>query len=939
MGRLLRAGMLTALIVGLFGLIGLARAHPVEIDSNNTEWESVSSQPPNKDNVGFIARNSAGQGQFFWRDAKGDHRIVQTTTITEVVEVDMTQVRVTGDAENLSFFIQLSGVSNVNHTRQSPAPADLPQVQIAIDRAPGGETTLVSPASSSVTIAAPWEYLIRTDFAGEASTPTLTNGLTANKAAPLVYSDASTREVIGDAIISDVSNVVEIKVPWSAIGGFPTEALRFTVVTLRTSGATPADGVASNILDTISPSYPPGDTTDVTNTLAELQDNDIDYSFSVHFEQDPPVSSQAAGDVYSPLLVTEVGLYPATSDAATDGSSILQWIEITNVSETALTAAQVSSYKVGDAPQRVSNEAMRHLPSVALAPGESLIIARNKASFTGVYTGVDASKVYDASGLTPYANWGSTTADLSLTATAPDGGTISDQVVLLDESDTIVDMVEYGSGTLTSPYPNHGTVLVPFVPGVDGSGNPRIQLAKDTSIQRCLITRDTNNNDPANPDWLVTTSKAEETPLAGCQVADVSVTVSGPQSIVVNPSTAVQQEYVINYFNAALEASDVVITDMLPSGMQYVAGSTQSTPAGVGEPAVSMVGGRVRLVWNVGTVAAGGSGQISFRTSVPANTSGSSSHDAAISTTTDELTPALANNTFSLPVTYSTEPVVDVSVSKSLVTTGANPSRLYPGGQVVYRIVFSNIGTKEASGVTLLHTLPAGLTYLSNSRNFMADAAVPGNIRLTVPTPLAPGASETVDLVFAINPGLSAGSTIPATTVTISSVTTPEINAANNTATTPALTLGEPPTALELADLAVSVEVKDDSNAVPGGYIVYTVTYANNGQGDAFDVTLVNSFSSSLEYESNSQQWPATNTAPNQVTLSLPPVQSGASGSVDITFRVKADVEPGTVVTNEVLIATGSAESRLDNNVVSAPETTISEPLFRVYFPVTYNGK
>src|SRR5690606_18131681 len=117
-----------------------------------------------------------------------------------------------------------------------------------------------------------------------------------------------------------------------------------------------------------------------------------------------------------------------------------------------------------------------------------------------------------------------------------------------DESDTIVDMVEYGSGTLTSPYPNHGTVLVPFVPGVDGSGNPRIQLAKDTSIQRCLITRDTNNNDEANPDWLVTTSKAEETPLAGCQVADVSVTVSGPQSIVVNPSTAVQQEYVINYF-------------------------------------------------------------------------------------------------------------------------------------------------------------------------------------------------------------------------------------------------------------------------------------------------------------------------------------------------------------------------------------------------------
>lgn len=937
----MRRGLLLVLslaLIGasLFGLSGTTGAHPVSVDGSTNEWKNFG-KGPSDDDVGHIARNAAGQGEYIWLDQSLDQRITATTTVTLTKEVDMKQVRVTGDADNLSFYVSLSG-----STRIEPAQpgADMPQLQIAVDTTPGvGQTTFAAPATITPTVTAAWEYLLKTKF----DLGILSLDRNSNSAPVQVYNNSLIGPTdAGNSVLQKIDNSIELQVPWSALGlsGPPSTPLRFTVVMLRSSGAfaSPPDGNGSNILDTITPLAKSGTPTGVANTLAELSDNKIDYSFEMNFDQNPPASSGAAGEPYSPLLVTEVGLYPTATNTSTTGDSNIQWVEITNVSGSPMTGAQVSQYKIGDAIQRNSNEGMLVLPNKALNAGQSLIVTRDKVKFTAAYPpasfpSIISNDVYATTSLAPAPNWAAT--NFSLRATRlPTETLITDQVLLLNSTDTIADLVEY---TVTSPlagaYPDHTPVLVPSI-----NGAQNVTLALNTGIQRCPGNRDTNNNDASSPDWIVTTVKTDQTPMAPCIVADVAVTQTGPQNVVVSVANAVEQNYTINVANNRLAAGGVVVTNTLPLGMSYKAGSTISTLAGVGEPTVSTVGGRTQLVWNVGSVPAESTGTITFTTSVPANTAaGSSTSDLSVSTTTREVPSDLPNNSFSMPVSYSTEPVVDVSVTQTILQTGSTASKLYPGGQVTYRIAYVNNGSKDASGVTLVDTPAQGLTYVSNSRGFAADTSVPGKVSLTVPGTLAAnGGSGTVDVIFAINERLDAGVSIDPNTVSIASATGPELETTNNTSTSSTVTLGERPPA---ADLSVVKTVKDASKATPGGTIVYTLAYGNAGNRDAFGVTLTDSFPASLEYQGNSANLTPDQTTNGQVTFTLAPLSPGSSGSIDITFKVKAEVVAGTQVLNQATIATTSDEAPVGNNssISAAVTITSNTPVdntYYIYLPV-----
>lgn len=667
--RLRELGTLTGLVLAIFGILGLASAHPVTVDGIPTEWTGLGAGP-NEDNIGHVIRTSTGRGQFIWADATQDQRPSASPLITYTQEVDMRQVRVTGDADNLSIYVSLRSVTQVDGAQLN---VDVPQIQIAIDTAAGGTDALVAPATGA-TVAAPWEYLIQTDFEGLGSALTLDRKT--NTAPPLVYSSPTTSAPQGTASISGNTNAVEIQVPWASIGGFPTGPVHFTVASLRTSGEASTDTTPTNIFDTITPVEPAAiPITGLANTQDELADGRLDYAFTVNFDQIVPVSSPNPGEPYSPLLVTEVGLFPSVS-TPTNGDSQAQWIEITNVSSTDLDAARVSGYKIGDAPQRISNEAMRHLPSVAIPAGQSIIVTRDLARFQIAYPGLPAAQIFQSGDLTAATSWASTAANLSLRATGLITETISDQIVLLDDSNTIADLVEYTNDPLAPtprPYPDHNRVQVPFE---TIAGN--IRLAPDTAIQRCPTARDTNNTDSANPDWIVVTTKAEQTPLARCAVANVAATITGPSSIVINVTQPVEPQYTITYGNSRLDApaTGVVITDTLPIGMQYKAGSTVGVPA-VGEPTVTTLpSGRTQLVWNIGTVPAGAANQtIAFTTSLPTTTvPDTSAHDVAISTTTREMPYEQLDNATSLVVTYTTEPVVDVAVTQEVVRSGATAS-------------------------------------------------------------------------------------------------------------------------------------------------------------------------------------------------------------------------------------------------------------------------
>lgn len=901
---------LSLIMAGAFGLTGKTDAHPVTINLTTAEWTSFGKGPSS--NLGHIIRNSQGQGVFAWTDEANDQRTLRPTeTLTSTREVDIRSVMVTGDPQNLSIYVKMSGITRVETARPD---VDLPQIQIAIDtNSPSsGNTSLVAPATASPTVAARWEYLLRTQFDDPNSlvVPNISN------TSPMrVYNGPGSFTTNGLSVLNNGSNDIEMQVPWSSLGlsGPPADPLRFTVVSLRSSGTVPVSStLTTNILDTITPSIP-GGPTGVDNTVSELSDGVINYSFEVRFENGTPVSSPAVGEVYSPLLVTEVGLFPRSVGNETVGDTKIQWMEITNVSDQELTAAQVANYKIGDVPQRNSNESMLKLPSVAIGPHESIIITRDASRFATIYPSVDISKVYQTTALVPAGNW-ATGADISLRVDrgVNDAQAISDQIVLLDSSDTIVDMVEYSHIPITNGYVDHLPVQVPYVTATSGLTRT---LPVNLAIQRCHSARDTNNRDAANPDWLIIESLDDQTPLADCLFTDLEVAISGPQGITVNAADDSLQDYTISYANYRGAANNVIIRDLLPADMSF-----EEPVGGSPMPTVSMVGDRTQLQWTFANLPAGGKGSISFKTRVVTATDpGNSSHDVSIESTNREIAAEQANNQASLPITYSTEPVADVKVTKSLVSSGEEASELYPGGRAVYRVTYSNVGTKAATNVTLVDTIPAGLVYFGNSKGWLATQTS-GKVAFSIPGTLAAnGGSGQVDLIFAISETLSEGASIAANSITIGTATTPEI-ASNNTALSQPIVLTEQP---PMADLEVQVTLQGGNNPVPGSELVYMVTYSNKGTNDAFAVSILSSFSNVLEYKSNSANLQADTSINGQVKFTIPPLVQKATGSFQVVFKIKDNAPAGSKASNLVLISTSSAEGPITNNSAIAAEVVV----------------
>ncbi len=169
-------------------------------------------------------------------------------------------------------------------------------------------------------------------------------------------------------------------------------------------------------------------------------------------------------------------------------------------------------------------------------------------------------------------------------------------------------------------------------------------------------------------------------------------------------------------------ASGVEITDTLPAGMSYVAGSTTILTANwtLGEPTVS---GQT-LTWSdltggtnaVGLVGANsGDIMIQYKATVGSGVaSGTSLTNAAATTTTSTEDNVYTNNATAVVRI----PHPDPAVSKT------GPEMMQPGGRVSWSIVYHNTKIQDATGVYLIDTLPdsdtngtADVTFVSSQED------------------------------------------------------------------------------------------------------------------------------------------------------------------------------------------------------------------------------
>ncbi len=374
-------------------------AQTITVDGDPAEWDPAgwAMDPPANINTGHIGRDSSNNGQYIWTDRTGDHRLDGDDPDSNY---DLTQFRVTGDSSNLYFLVRLADITNTS----------LPYIGIAVDTTldGNGQNWFGDWAETQVSSSALWEREIVVNL---------------NKTG--YYNTAWAWTNAGSSYISAGNDAIEISMPWSALGVTLPARLRFTVMIAQHDGSGGVREVGyADALDALTWAGGTGGST-WPHELNETDDT-IDYYFDVWFT--------ASGNPYSPLLITEVYYDPIGADPGRE------WIQIVNVSGMTI---DLAGYKIGDEETKGgTGEGMKRFPSGSITDRGSVIIANQATEFNGLYYGCNPDYELNDTNATPdmtnYATWTSGTT-LAL-------ANAGDEILLLDERDTVIDAIAYEGG-------------------------------------------------------------------------------------------------------------------------------------------------------------------------------------------------------------------------------------------------------------------------------------------------------------------------------------------------------------------------------------------------------------------------------------------------------------------------------------------------------------
>jgi len=169
---------------------------------------------------------------------------------------------------------------------------------------------------------------------------------------------------------------------------------------------------------------------------------------------------------------------------------------------------------------------------------------------------------------------------------------------------------------------------------------------------------------------------------------------------------------------------------------------------------------------------------------------------------------------------------VDLAISKT-----ASPDPVKAGDQLTYNISVANNGSSTATNVTVVDSLPAGVTYLANTDSCVEAPA--GTLTCSLGA-LPSGQSRNFQIVVEVGAGIVAanGGPLSITNTATVSADQGDPDPTNNSAS--ASTIVQ-----DLADLQLSKQCKPDGPLATGGVATCTIFVDNLGPSDARDVVVV----------------------------------------------------------------------------------------------------
>ena len=340
------------------------------------------------------------------------------------------------------------------------------------------------------------------------------------------------------------------------------------------------------------------------------------------------------------------------------------------------------------------------------------------------------------------------------------------------------------------------------------------------------------------------------------------------------------------------DAPGVVIQDTLPAGTTFVSAAGASC-GGVAP------GGTGTLTCNLGTVAVGATRVVTLTVQVDPNVpSGTVIANVATVSSPNVTDPVPADNTDVAP--FETFLESDMSVVKT------GPATAAPGSQIDTTLTVRNNGPSNATGVTVVDTLPAGMTFVSSSVPCVPLGG--GQYECSVGN-LAAGAQLAIIIRVAIS-GAAADGTILTNQASVSA--TPLDPDATNDQSSHSVTI------VRQADLSIAKTLLNPP-AVAGGTATFQIAVQNGGPSSASGVVVVDQLPAGMTFVSSSGACASTAPPAGEVTCTVGTVAVGATVTFTITVQIDGGIAAGTTLTNNATVAGAEPDPTPGNNAVALP--------------------
>ncbi|WGQ08608.1 gliding motility-associated C-terminal domain-containing protein [Pedobacter gandavensis] len=247
-------------------------------------------------------------------------------------------------------------------------------------------------------------------------------------------------------------------------------------------------------------------------------------------------------------------------------------------------------------------------------------------------------------------------------------------------------------------------------------------------------------------------------------------------------------------------------------------------------------------------------------------------------------------------ITYTRS--ADIKVTKSVVT----PGPFVAGQPIVYRIVATNNGPSDATGLKLLDNVPADISVLAISASAMGTAAVTQNtsagnaLNVTGDIAFGAGNSITIDVNGTVAANYS-GNLV--NTATVTSPIIPDPNGATSTVTSP----------VDRKPVLV-VEKDGPANVIAGAAIAYKIIIKNTSTSDAIGTAIKDLIPAQI----NNVNWTVSKTGAATFTGNA----SNTGSNISFTATIPAGTA-NTVVIDVTGTVLPSATGSFSNTATATP--------------------